>query len=177
MGILEWGYLDIVLYSNGIVARLAADEFCHWRLHVHAYTPVQTLQVKAIHGTLTRECTIQQKCDRMFSGRNSMSRYGILLLQAHCDPLDPNAGNSYMYAFDFGNSTPSAFSLGLYYNDTNALNNTNQMPPVAQRVNAVRLCSSYPQYELLPLSLSSSWGLPVNLLLFPLGGQLCANFA
>lgn len=85
-----------------------------------------------------------------------MFKCGLLLLQAHCNPLEPNAGNSYMYAFDFGNSTPSAFSLGLYYNDTNALNNTNQMPPVAQRVNAVSPYSSYPRYELLPPTLSNS---------------------
>lgn len=59
------------------------------------------------------------------------------MLQAKCNASDPNAINAYMYAFDFGNSTPSAFSLGLWFNNTNALNNTSAQPPDIQRVNAV----------------------------------------
>ena len=41
-----------------------------------------------------------------------------------------------MYAFDFGNTTISRFSLSVWYNNTNDLNTT-QGPPLAQRINQV----------------------------------------
>ena len=42
-----------------------------------------------------------------------------------------------MYAYDFGNTTTSRFSLSVWYNNTNDLNTT-QGPPDAQRVNQAR---------------------------------------
>ena len=69
----------------------------------------------------------------------SLAAYeGMHVLQARCNVSDPNAINAYVYGYDFGNSTRSAFTLGLWYNNTNALNNTSARPPAIQRVNAVR---------------------------------------
>jgi hypothetical protein len=58
------------------------------------------------------------------------------VVQADCNLSGPPTANSYVYAYDFGNTTRGGFSLSMWYNNTNDLNTT-QGPPLAQRVNQV----------------------------------------
>ena len=63
-------------------------------------------------------------------------RLSALCVQAACNTSDPHATNSYVYGFNFQNTTRSYFSLDLHYNNTNAVNSSNG-PPYATRLNKV----------------------------------------